>query len=199
VKQVCFFNLALIDNNGIAHTSVEISSGFELNASRDCAVSYQEVQLQTMPLTSDNNAARVLDEDAQGWMKMYANLSDFAGESSIRLAFVMKSPSTFQGYIDNIEVFLSKGTDLISVDQPFSIYDTTPSGDRDFRITFNLPERQMIRYSLTDMAGRVLENQTLDNILNQTLTLEPDVSAGLYLLRITIGDKTYTSKVLAGY
>ena len=70
-----------------------------------------------------------------------------------------------------------------------------PSIPGDFYITFHLDNRQEVFYSLVDMTGRLLTTTQLTDVLNQTYTLQPLVSAGIYLLRIQIGQDIYTSRV----
>ncbi|HEY9049127.1 MAG TPA: T9SS type A sorting domain-containing protein, partial [Ohtaekwangia sp.] len=82
---------------------------------------------------------------------------------------------------------------------PFVVYDSDPITPNDFYITFNLSERQPVQYQLVDVMGRQVTAQTLEDVLNQTYEVDAQhTSAGVYLLRLQIGQSYYTTKVYIG-
>jgi hypothetical protein len=191
-----YFNIAILDNVGVPKTGASLSStDYGLKVSTDCGVTYQSLTTESVPAIHPDLAINETGINP-GWLTMYASLTPFHGQSSVRIAFVVPGTSELEAYLDNIEVFLSDGVDLVAADRPFSLYDTDPGNDGDLRVTFNLAERRGVNLAFIDMTGRVVEAGSFDNILNQTLTLEPALSSGIYLLKIMIGTQTYTSRVL---
>jgi hypothetical protein len=123
------------------------------------------------------------------------DLSTYAGQESVRVAFVLNSKGVSDFYLDNIEFFLSDNPTPVATTLPYAVYGTDPSTPQDFYITFNLTERQAVAYSIVDVTGRSLLTRELDDVLNQTYQVEPNLSAGIYILRIQIGGKLYSSRL----
>ncbi|MEO5976870.1 MAG: hypothetical protein ABIS36_15950 [Chryseolinea sp.] len=64
---------------------------------------------------------------------------------------------------------------------PFTVYGTDPFTPGDFYIPFDLSERQEVLYSIVDTTGRSLLTKVLDEVLNQTYQVEPNLNAGIYI------------------
>ncbi len=167
-------------------------SGLHVLASIDCGMSYQDT-LFSKPSIIDNILTGNPNSN-DDWSRQFINLDKYAGMSDVRLAFVYRSKSA-DLFLDNIEIFLSDNPDPLTIDSPYAVYGTSPAGTDDFIITFNLDDRQTVRYSLTDMSGRELFSQIMDDVLNQTIRVEPEISAGIYLLKLQIGTSVYYSRV----
>jgi hypothetical protein len=182
----------------IATAVADNLTGFDIYVSTDCGFSYGKVN-------DSNNvsirSAKLIDEEtipssSSQWSKTFVNLDAYAGQASVRVAFVPRSFASANFFIDNIEFFESDNPYPVEVDQPFSVFGTEPGGDPDFFITFNLNHRSMVNYSMTDMAGRVLYSNQLQDILNQTIQVAPGVNSGMYVLRIQIGDAQYARRII---
>lgn len=77
--------------------------------------------------------------------------------------------------------------------EPFAIYANSSGG---VNLTFSLTEPQPVDVVITDMMGRQVDHSLLNDAFNQTFTLPArDVSTGLYLIRLQIGQQYYTTKV----
>jgi hypothetical protein len=99
-------------------------------------------------------------------------------------------------FIDNIEFFTDDDPTPITAENPFSIYGSTS----EFNITFNLDERQDVRLQLFDLVGRVIADQQLPNILNQTYQSDIRLQAsGVYIVRMQIGNQFYASRVMVNH
>jgi hypothetical protein len=194
-KSSLYFNIAVLDNTGLAKAEAELRSGFDVKISTDCGVTYQNLPIESVPAIRSDDT----DNDAHvpgNWLTMYSSLTPYAGIPSVRLAFVVTASSEYQTYLDNVEIFLTDGDALLTSERPFSLYDTNPDGDGDVRLGFDLAERQPVSYELMDITGRVVETRKIDHVLNQVVTLQPRLSSGIYLLRLTIGSHAYTSRIL---
>lgn len=137
-------------------------------------------------------------EDNQ-WTKQYINLDSLAGQESVRLAFVATNANGNNLYIDNVEFFVGDNQFPQSVDGIYSVYGGTGTP---LQVTFNLPERQLVRMQVYDMMGHVISDESLPDTLNQTYAIDSSShSRGIYIVRVqTQAPASLTStKVLFGF
>jgi hypothetical protein len=170
-------------------------------ASADCGITYDKVLFDESgtSLSVSNDAVNSIPTKAEDWKRNYVNLTTFAGQSNVRLAFVFTNDNGNNIYIDNIEFFVSDDPTPNSVTNPFVVYDSDPITPSDFYITFNLAERQSVQYELMDTMGRQIVAQELTDVLNQTYEVNAEhTSTGVYFLRLQIGQNYYTTKVYMG-
>lgn len=145
----------------------------------------------------EENSAH-LNTVAESWSRKYVDLTRFAGNENIRVAFAFRSRAIEDLYLDNIEFFLSDNETPLKTNAPYTLYGTDPSGADHFYITFNLDTRQEINYTLIDLQGRTVLGNRLDNVLNQTYTIVPGANAGIYLLKVQVAGKVYTDRLYIG-
>jgi hypothetical protein len=170
-------------------------------ASSDCGVTYDKVLFDETgtALSVSNDAVNSTPTKAEDWKRNYVKLTDYAGKSNVRLAFIFTNDNGNNIYIDNIEFFVSDDPNPNTVNNPFVVYDSDPITPSDFYITFNLTERQPVQYELMDTMGRQVVAQQLDDVLNQTYEVNAEhTSTGIYFLRLQIGQNYYTTKVYMG-
>jgi len=171
-----------------------------LLASKDCGDTYQKLNF-TLP-TQINATSLWTPNTDQDWEEGYADLSAYAGEEQVRIAWVSTFNGTNSLYIDNIEFFTTANPDNIETEL-FDVYgynSETPSG-ADLKIKFNLPELSTVNASIVNTAGQRLSYWTWADVLNQNYRLiEPALApAGLYILRLEINGKIYQRKILLGF
>jgi hypothetical protein len=134
------------------------------------------------------------DELQSNDLRKYLSLNSLAGFSNVRVAFVGTSALGSNIYVDNIEFFVSD--DQSPVDPENKLYAIYWNDVGGVDITFNLSERQSVGISLMDIMGRESTRYVLPDILNQTIPLQTgDLSSGLYIIRLQIGQKYYATKV----
>jgi hypothetical protein len=117
----------------------------------------------------------------------------------VRVAFVVANQQGNNLYLDNIEFFTTADPDAIEIDEAYSIYgyDLSDQGARDLRITFNLPEKENVQYTVINTAGQIKRDVLLNDVLNQTFPLEVNtLASGMYFVRLRIGDRYFTTKIL---
>ena len=168
-------------------------------ASTDCGVTYDA-------LSFNIPAAKVSAQDwqpqlADDWNRnVPVNLNALAGKENVRIAFVVRNQHGNNVYLDNIEFFTTADPDTIEIDELYSVYgyDVSNPEVSELKITFNLPERQNIRFSIINIAGQLETDGIIHDVLNQTypLDLPERLAPGVYFVRVQIGGKFYTSKVL---
>lgn len=93
--------------------------------------------------------------------------------------------------------FTKKSTDIAGLlAEPYTLYGNAPSGADNFFISFNLDDKQVVKYELIDNTGRSLVRDEWQDVINQTFRVDSETaSSGLYILRVLIGDKYYINRL----
>ncbi len=187
-KASLFFDFSYASRGGKADQLTILSS-------KDCGVTYSVIESDKLgaELSDLTSSSSWKPFAAKDWTRQFVDLSSLAGNSSVRLAFVATNGNGNNMFIDNIEFFTDDDPTPITAENPFSIYGSTS----EFNITFNLDERQDVRLQLFDVVGRVIADQQLPNILNQTYQSDIRLQAsGVYIVRMQIGNQFYASRVM---
>jgi len=190
-KASLFFDFSYASRGGQADELTILSS-------KDCGVTYSVIEFDKLgvELSDLTSSSAWTPSIAKDWNRQFVDLSSLTGNSSVRLAFVATNGNGNNMFIDNIEFFTDNDPTPITAENPFSIYGST----REFNITFNLNERQDVRLQLFDVVGRVIADQQLPNILNQTYQSDIRLQAsGVYIVRIQIGNQFYASRVMVNH
>lgn len=168
-------------------------------ASKDCGVTYNTISFNMpAPGTSNQNWR---PETTGDWNRnIFVNLNSLAGEDDVRIAFVVTNQQGNNLYLDNIEFFTTADPDTLEIEELYSVYGYDVSNPElsELRITFNLPERQNVRYSVINVAGQLETDGIINDVLNQTypIDLAERLAPGVYFIRVQIAQKFYTSKIL---
>lgn len=190
-KASLFFDFSYASRGGQADELTILSS-------KDCGVTYSVIEFDKLgvELSDLTSSSTWTPSIATDWNRQFVDLSSLAGNSSVRLAFVATNGNGNNMFIDNIEFFTDNDPTPITAENPFSVYGSTS----EFNITFNLDERQDVRLQLFDLVGRVIADQQLPNILNQTYQSDVRLQAsGVYIVRMQIGNQFYTSRVMVNH
>ena len=165
--------------------------------SEDCGNTYAELNTT---FTADEFPSAWAPKLESDWRKnVIVDLSQFAGKAQVRVAFVVTNGNGNNVFVDNVEFFTTNTPDTLEITEIFSVYGYSQEGNADnLRITFNLPELQPVRYSVIDVMGRTYADGILPDILNQTypIALEEHLGPGMYIVRLKIADRYYSTKVL---
>jgi hypothetical protein len=199
----------VLDFSGTTNASVVFDVSYAIRAerheqlnlrvSRDCGNTYDSPINIALP--GGNFSNEWTPQKDSDWKKnLTIPLFPYAGETEVRIAFVVTNANGNDLYLDNIEFFTTDTPDTIEVEQPYAVYgyNLTEPVQSQLKITFNLPQRQSVDYSVVDMMGKYHANGTLNDVLNQTypLQLEQALAAGVYVVRLKIGPRYYSTKVL---
>lgn len=168
-------------------------------ASTDCGITYQEVSYNFPDIPSaDGDWFPEAEDDWQ--TNVQVNLNSVAGEENVRIAFVISNGNGNNLFIDNIEFFMTADPSLIEIEDVYSVYgyDLSNPALTNLKITFNLPERQDVRYSVISVTGQTETDGIIRDVLNQTypLNLPARLPPGVYFIRVEIGTRYHTTKVL---
>lgn len=135
--------------------------------------------------------------DSEGeWTRKFTTLNELAGKSAARIAFVVTNANGNNLYLDNLEIFAADDPDPKEVEDLFLVYGADPSMPGSFYITFNLETPQPVGYEVIDVTGRTIVSTEVSQVLNQTFLVNAGrTAAGIYILRLRIGDLYYATKV----
>src|SRR5690606_20648327 len=178
--------------------SVMGQNALTILASTDCGSTYQEVPY-TLPGPYTLNGGPP-SRDADWHTDVNVGLNALAGKENVRLAFVVSSELGTNVAIDNIEFFVSGDPSRIEFNELYTLYGydlANPQLSR-LKISFNLRERQQVRFSVVSATGQMETDGVISDVLNQTFSLDLHgrLKPGVYFIRLGIGGKMYSSKVL---
>jgi hypothetical protein len=171
--------------------------GLVILGSDDCGLHYRDTLFQASggDLATVISGTNFVPSDSSDWKLYQIDLTRYAGQSAVRLAFAGINDFGNNLYIDNIQFFLSDVTKSIDLDTDQMIVFPNPS-QGDLNVTFNLAQRTDIHMRIVDAMGRVIWDRELPNVLNQTFELESLEAGGIYYVQVTSSSFTATSRII---
>ena len=137
-----------------------------------------------MATASSNTEWHPASED--DWASKYIDLSEFAGEENVLIAFEAIDGDGNNIYLDDIELFIADEPNMIEIEEDQMAIYPNPVSDFNARISFNLSNKQDVNIRILDVQGSVLSNQQLTNVLNQTYPLDLSTQrTGIYIIQAT--------------
>ncbi len=168
-------------------------------SSSDCGVTFDTLLFNSsgMSLSNTNLNTAWTPSQNSDWTKNYINLDKVVGKENVRLAFVATNGNGNNLYIDNIEFFMDDLPSRNTVEGLYAVYGGAGSP---VQVTFNLPEKELVRMQVYDLLGHVVSDNLLPDTLNQTYTIDyPQESRGMYIVRIQTATTLSSTKVLMGF
>jgi hypothetical protein len=175
------------------------SETLQVFSSTDCGETFNQLVFTSAGATLSNTTSNVswLPTSGSQWTKNYINLDTLAGKKNVRLAFVATNDNGNNLYIDNIEFFTGDNPTPVTVNGLYSVYGGLGSP---VNVSFDLPDRQLVRMQVYDLMGRVISDTMLPETLNQTYTIDfPSGATGMYVVRIQTVTSIGSTKVLVGF
>lgn len=167
-------------------------------SSKDCGVTFDKIliDLGGDQITTNETTGSWVPEKSSDWNRQYVNLNSLAGQKEARLAFVVTNDNGNNLYLDDIEFFIDDDPNPLSISQPYAIYNSP----LDFKITFDLPERETVRLQIYNTLGQVVIDNLLPETLNQTYQVDmTNQTSGLYIVRMQIGNQITGTKVFLSH
>ena len=158
----------------------------ELRVSADCGETwpYTLFSASGSQLVTGSTEGAWLPTGSGDWKKGYADLAQFAGSENIRIAFITTNLNGNNLFLDNIEMFVTGFTQDLTLKENSIVTHPNPSEGSSFYVTFKTDERQDVVLQIIDMNGKMVYNQDLKNVLNQTFEIDLiQQSGGIYLLK----------------
>ncbi len=177
------------------------SETLQVFSSTDCGVNFDQLLFTASGEEMNNSSSSKswLPSSDGDWTSNHINLQALAGKENVRLAFVVTNANGNNLYLDNVEFFAEVAPP--KVDGIYSVYGGL---GEPVKISFKLPERQLVRLQVFDFMGKVVRDDLLPDTINQTYTLDDDKhyqSRGVYIVRVqTQSPASVTStKVFFGF
>lgn len=166
-----------------------------LLVSDDCGLSYETVYERAgIDLAILESTRAWTPETEADWREEFVNLSDFAGQPDVRVAFEVINAYGNNLYLDDIEFYTSATDEPVSRvldENAFRVFPNpyNPSSalnaNGSLKIAFNLLERQNVSVQLIDSRGRLVGNQQFPFTLNQTYHFDfSALPTGVYIIRV---------------
>ena len=175
--------------------------------SEDCGLTYQSVYERAgndlAILSSQQPWVPQADED---WRQEFVNLSQYAGLSSVRVAFEAVNAYGNNLYLDDIEFYISADDDPLSQRLQENSYRVFPNpynpsisaaSDCLLKVAFNMNLRENVVIQIIDSQGRLVSDKLFPRTLNQTYRYDlTDLPTGMYIFRVFSNSINTTSKLL---
>ncbi len=168
--------------------------------SEDCGENYTQVIFDKSgdDLANEDSNVEWKPADETEWRTEYVSTNDFAGKNNLRFAFVAGNDDGNNLYLDNIEFFVEDNPEPPRIQELLSVYNSE-TNPYEFKITFNLPEKQDARLLVYNAVGQMLVDCELPGTLNQTYTVNLfGQSAGVYVARLQTPTHTSSAKLFVG-
>ena len=110
--------------------------------------------------------------------------------------------------LENTNSFLNTNIERITADSPAEdafTFQVSPNPFKgEIQLSYSLPEKALVTVELLSFGGAKLTTLVSNQLQSDTQTFSKDVSKytqlpGYYLLKITVGNKIYTEKILKSY
>lgn len=171
----------------------------ELRVSTDCGATWPFTIFSASgeQLATGTTEGPWLPEGSAEWKKGYADLEQFAGNENVRLAFITTNLNGNNLFLDNIEMFVTGFTQDITLEENSILTHPNPSEGSSFYVTVKTDKRQDVIMQIIDMKGKVIYNQELENVLNQTYEVDLiQEASGIYILKVAGNTYNETTRVL---
>jgi hypothetical protein len=165
--------------------------------SRNCGNTYEPLDfvIPDQPTSSGSWAPQNEDD----WFTNEIDLSSYAGESSVRLAFVVTNGNGNNLFLDNIEFFVDDDPQDITIDTQYSIfgYNLTELSKSDLKVGFNLSRRQDVKCQVLNTMGKVIHELVWRDVLNQVfeVPVTEGMSTGVYIVRLGINNTFFGERI----
>jgi hypothetical protein len=167
------------------------SDGLQVLVSRDCGETFDfpVYDKSGAELAVTNATGPWIPSGERDWRRERIDLTSYAGDSDVRLAFAGRNGFGNNLYIDGIEFFLEQAQNIVNIPRDQVLLFPNPSNDKFFRLAFNNQRRQSVQVNIFDSTGRIIYQSDFENTLNQAYRFDlPSASQGLYLVQVLAED-----------
>ena len=196
-----------LDFSGAVEASVAFKTSYANNldfndqlkivVSKDCGNDFNDIvevlYSSDLAVTSSEEFWKPLDQTE--WLSHAVDLSDYAGEESIRVAFLAVNDYGNNLYLDDIEFYTTAEDDIVKTAlNSFVVYPNPSSGQ--VKLTFNTNKRQKVMVYIYDSMGKIITDNIYQSTLNQTYYYDlTGYRSGLYFMH-AIGEDFVRTKRL---
>lgn len=152
--------------------------------SLDCGQTYDKelLSLNAEQLAVTTSSSEWVPESPEDWKQAFIDISEHLIWPELRVALVFSNGNGNRLYIDNVNVLSTNDPSLPEFDRQVRQYPNPAHGE--FNLAFNLDQKEEVNIRITDMTGRVVFDEYITNIINQTLTLKAPSQSGFYMIQV---------------
>jgi hypothetical protein len=168
-------------------------------ASRDCGNTFDQLLLDLSgTLLSDLVSADYWQPGSSNdWSEFSVDLSEYAGEQHVRIAFVTVNGNGNNLFLDNIEFYTTAEEDVIRTARNDFVLYPNPSRNGTFNLTVYTQEREDVDILIYTLQGQEIYRSSFPNTLNQTYDFSLDGHPqGVYVIKMTGADFVRTRKLV---
>ncbi len=183
---------------GINTNAPSADDQLTLLMSTTCTEGFEDVWTRDLnDLDFDDTSSEWSAAPKENWLEQFVDLSDYAGEDEVRIAFAFKNDGGNTFFLDDIE--LTNNADDDQPRLPLGQFVTYPNPAREsFKVTVSLQNRETVSIQLYDISGSMVFEETVQDVLNQTLSINTGLHYGTYFLRIRGGGINQVQRILIG-
>ncbi len=167
--------------------------------SKDCGTNFDDV---LVIYNSNDLSVQSSDKfwepvNQSDWKEQSLDLSEYAGEQNIRIAFLTINGYGNNLYLDDVEFYTTSEDKIVKAGlNSFTIFPN-PSGDGRFQLAMNTSERQQVVIFIYDHMGRLITQDEYPNTLNQTYHYNlAGFRSGVYYIHVKGKDFVRSQKLL---
>lgn len=190
INPLMIFNLAYAGSSNF-------NDGLLILGSDDCGEHYSDTLFQAFgtKLATVTQSTEFFPDDTTDWVLHQIDLSKYAGNPAVRLAFVGINDFGNNLFIDNIQFFVSDRTNSLNFEKNQVLVYPNPARGK-FNLTFNLESRSAAGLKLIDPMGRVVWKKELSNALNQTFDVQLPYASGVFILQVTADSFSSAQRII---
>ncbi len=167
--------------------------------SSDCGTNFNDIVgvFNSSDLSIESSQEFWEPENQTEWDSHSVDLSKYAGQENVRIAFQVSNDFGNNLYIDDIEFYATAEDKVVKTAQnSFTLYPN-PTSDGLFKLSFNTSERQDIAVYIYDQMGKLLTLDEYPNTLNQTYYYDlTGTRSGIYFINVQGQDFVRSKKLL---
>ncbi|MDH5380093.1 MAG: T9SS type A sorting domain-containing protein, partial [Cyclobacteriaceae bacterium] len=131
------------------------------------------------------------------WRNEFIRLTDYSGLNNVRIAIKVVNGTGNNLHLDNIEFFGDDNPIPVTIAPGVSAAYPNPTLNKRFKLTFNLPEHEIVFIRIYDSIGRLIYQKEVKFVLNQTYEFHlPDAEIGMYYIKIQSNSINGTNRLI---
>jgi hypothetical protein len=173
----------------------------EFKASNDCGLTWTSVwskQGDSLATVSGLYSGTIYSPDSSDWSREVIDLSAYNGDPDVivRMEFTPDvSDYTCAGiFMDDFNLTFSSGINKIRSQGMISLYPNPASGN--LNISYDKFIDKAGNIEIINYLGELVKSSTIQSNVNSTQLNIADLAAGLYIVKLRIGNSTYNEKLI---
>ncbi|MES2397495.1 MAG: T9SS type A sorting domain-containing protein [Bacteroidota bacterium] len=181
-----------------AQYNTSTNDNLKVKISTDCGSTWTTIYNKSgSTLSTKLPQTTAFTPNSSQWRKESLNLSSYIGQADVMLLFATQSNYGNNIFLDDINISNTTGIEENNLDDLFSAYPNPSNGNIYIVGKFELSES--IKVSIYNMLGDQVM-KTEEKTSQEKLSIKlPDISNGIYLLKICSGNTIYSKKIIISH